>query len=160
MHGGALIEERQFSRTHYLRGSTCDAIIDTRRFDRMIVLLLLLQLATALMAVTCFFATSSSAQSYPTRPVRVVVPYPPGGANDTVMRVLAPKISHELSQQLVIATLNGAVRVALRLPDIKEKLLAAGVEATDVSTEQFDRLVLAELAKWDKIVKPLNIALE
>lgn len=57
----------------------------------------------------------------------------------------------------VIERLNGAVRVALRLPDIKEKLLAVGVEASDASVEQFDKLVRAELVKWEKVAKPLGI---
>ena len=60
----------------------------------------------------------------------------------------------------VIERINGAVRAALRLPDIREKLLAVGVEAADVSAEQFDKLVRAELVKWDKVVKPLGISPE
>jgi tripartite-type tricarboxylate transporter receptor subunit TctC len=58
----------------------------------------------------------------------------------------------------VIERLNGAVRVALRQPDIKEKLLGVGVEASDVSVEQFDKLVRAELVKWERVAKPLGIA--
>jgi tripartite-type tricarboxylate transporter receptor subunit TctC len=60
----------------------------------------------------------------------------------------------------VIDRVNGAVRLALRQVDIKEKLLAVGVEATDTSTEQFDKLVRGELVKWDKLVKPLGITPE
>lgn len=60
----------------------------------------------------------------------------------------------------VIERLNGAVRVALRLADIKEKLLAVGVEASDASVEQFDKLVRAELVKWERVAKPLNITPE
>jgi tripartite-type tricarboxylate transporter receptor subunit TctC len=60
----------------------------------------------------------------------------------------------------VIERLNGAVRVALRQPDIKEKLLGVGVEASDVSVEQFDKLVRAELVKWERVAKPLGITPE
>lgn len=60
----------------------------------------------------------------------------------------------------VIERLNAAVRVVLRQPDIKEKLLAVGVEAADTGVEPFDKLVRAELIKWDKLVKPLNITPE
>ena len=109
--------------------------------------------------VVLLFAASAaqvSAQHYPTRPVRVVVPYPPGGANDTVMRVLAPKVSQELGQQLVIDNRAGGNTI------IGSELVAkaAGVEATDVGVEQFDQLMRAELLKWEQIVKPLNIAPE
>ena len=109
--------------------------------------------------VVLLFAASAaqvSAQHYPTCPVRVVVPYPPGGANDTVMRVLAPKVSQELGQQLVIDNRAGGNTI------IGSELVAkaAGVEATDVGVEQFDQLMRAELLKWEQIVKPLNIAPE
>jgi tripartite-type tricarboxylate transporter receptor subunit TctC len=59
-----------------------------------------------------------------------------------------------------IERLNAAVRVVLRQPDIKEKLLAVGVEAADTGVEPFDKRVRAELIKWDKLVKPLNITPE
>ncbi len=60
----------------------------------------------------------------------------------------------------VIERINGAMRVALRQPDIKDKLLAVGVEASDASVEQFDKLVRAELVKWDRVAKPLGITPE
>ena len=109
--------------------------------------------------VVLLFAASAAqvwAQHYPTRPVRVVVPYPPGGANDTVMRVLAPKVSQELGQQLVIDNRAGGNTII----GSEWVAKAAGVEATDVGVEQFDQLMRAELLKWEQIVKPLNTAPE
>ncbi|HTD90728.1 MAG TPA: tripartite tricarboxylate transporter substrate binding protein [Burkholderiales bacterium] len=62
--------------------------------------------------------------------------------------------------RVVIERLNNVVRVALRQPDTREKLLASGVEAVDVSTEHFAKHLRAELAKWDKLLKPLGITPE
>ena len=45
---------------------------------------------------------TSGAQSYPTRTVRVLVPYAPGGGSDILGRMLSPKVSEELGQQFVI----------------------------------------------------------
>ena len=60
----------------------------------------------------------------------------------------------------VIDRINAAVRVALRQPDIRDKLITAGVEASDVSVEQFDKMMRSELMKWGKLVKPLGITPE
>ena len=45
---------------------------------------------------------------YPMRPVRVLIPQPPGGANDTVARVIAPALGEHLGQPLVIENRPGA----------------------------------------------------
>ncbi len=47
-------------------------------------------------------------QAYPTRPVRVIVPFPPGGANDIVARLVLPKLSEQMGQSFVIENRTGA----------------------------------------------------
>ena len=47
------------------------------------------------------------AQDYPSKPVRVIVPYPPGGATDVLGRLLAPRIEQELKQSFVIDNRGG-----------------------------------------------------
>ena len=59
-----------------------------------------------------------------------------------------------------IARLHGAVTSALAQPETRDKLLASGIEVVDHTTAQFARRIDAELARWEKIVKPLRIAPE
>lgn len=49
-----------------------------------------------------------SAQSYPVKPVRFVVPYPPGGSNDVLTRITAQAMSPGLGQQIVVDNRGGA----------------------------------------------------
>jgi tripartite-type tricarboxylate transporter receptor subunit TctC len=51
---------------------------------------------------------SGSAQDYPARPVRLLVGFPPGGAMDTVARVIAPKLQEALGQAFVVENRAGA----------------------------------------------------
>jgi tripartite-type tricarboxylate transporter receptor subunit TctC len=67
-------------------------------------LALLRLLFAALAAVTM---TSAFAQSYPTKPVRVIIPFPPGGTLDALGRALAQKLSDQMGQQFVVENKPG-----------------------------------------------------
>jgi tripartite-type tricarboxylate transporter receptor subunit TctC len=54
------------------------------------------------------FSLSAHAQNYPSRPIRVIVPYPPGDAADILARLIGPKVSERLGQQMVVENRPGA----------------------------------------------------
>jgi tripartite-type tricarboxylate transporter receptor subunit TctC len=68
---------------------------------------MLFTLATALAAVLPG-AASLAQDNYPSRPVRIVVPYPPGGASDVTARLLAQKLGEFWNQQVVVDNRPGA----------------------------------------------------
>ena len=70
----------------------------------------------SLVAIACSAAASFSAHAaqtqdastYPNRPVRLIVPYPPGGGNDTLARIFGQKLSDRWHQQVVVDNRPGA----------------------------------------------------
>jgi tripartite-type tricarboxylate transporter receptor subunit TctC len=69
-----------------------------------------------IVSIAVFLAAAISAaefaqaqgDSYPNKPVRVILPFPPGGSVDTVARLVSPRLSESLGQQFVIENRSGA----------------------------------------------------
>jgi len=66
-------------------------------------------LARTLVACIALAAAGAApAQTWPTKPVRLLVPFPPGGSTDIVARIVAQKLGERLGQQVVIENRGGA----------------------------------------------------
>jgi tripartite-type tricarboxylate transporter receptor subunit TctC len=59
-------------------------------------------------AALCLLATGAMAQSFPTKPLRLIVNFPPGGAADVIGRSVAQALSEQLKQQVVVENRPGA----------------------------------------------------
>jgi len=85
---------------------------------------------TALIAAVSAGAAPAAAQTYPSRPITLVVPFPPGGSATIIARIIADKMSEGLGQQIVIDNRGGAGgsiaarQVAKSAPDGATLLLA------------------------------------
>src|SRR3978361_901186 len=81
------------------------------------------RLLTALSLSILIGITGANAQSYPSRPITLVVPFPPGGSTDSAARIMAERMRSNLGQSIVIENVGGAGgsigvgRVARAAPD-------------------------------------------
>src|SRR5882672_5731553 len=69
-----------------------------------------IMLGLRLFAALCVLLISGEAvaQAYPTRPVKLIVPYPAGGSSDLIGRVVARGMTEDLGQQVVVENIGGA----------------------------------------------------
>jgi tripartite-type tricarboxylate transporter receptor subunit TctC len=95
-------------------------------------------LAASIVAACLLAAGAASAQNYPTRPITLIVPFPPGGATDAISRIIQDAMQKSLGQPIVIENIGGAggmiaaAKAAHSTPDgytilIHQVALAAGV---------------------------------
>ena len=73
-------------------------------------------LLTLLAAAAAASALPAAAQEFPSRPIRLVVGYPPGGSNDIVARIIAPRLGEALGTQVIVENkpgVSGAIRAGI-----------------------------------------------
>jgi tripartite-type tricarboxylate transporter receptor subunit TctC len=78
-----------------------------RKIDRRSLLRRSAEL-TAIAAIGATAAPGRAEPGYPNRPVRIIVPYGPGGVADTTMRIIAERLSFKLGQQFIVDNRPGA----------------------------------------------------
>ncbi len=88
--------------------------------------------------IACCMAPAIQAQSYPAKPIRLVVPYSPGGPNDTIGRIFAQRLGEVIGQQVIVDNRAGGGGnigtkfVAKAAPD-GYTLLSAGMGSTIIN---------------------------
>jgi tripartite-type tricarboxylate transporter receptor subunit TctC len=65
-------------------------------------------LAATLLAVSVLAAGAASAQTYPNRPITLIVPFAPGGATDAIARIIQDSMAKSLGQPIVVENIGGA----------------------------------------------------
>jgi len=94
---------------------------------------------TVFALTVALLAAPSLAQDYPSRPIRVVVPYSAGGSSDGPMRVIAQEMSKQMGQQMVVenkpgqGAMLGSADVVKAAPDGYTLLLASNPNAISAS---------------------------
>lgn len=62
----------------------------------------------ALVTIAALWTGASLAQAFPSKPIRFIVSFPPGGSSDLVARAMAPRLSERLGQQVIVENRPGA----------------------------------------------------
>jgi tripartite-type tricarboxylate transporter receptor subunit TctC len=112
-------------------------------------------IASLLACVLALPLTARGAE-YPVRPVRLIVPQPPGGGTDITARLLAPKLTEELGQQVIVDNRSGAggivgTEIAARAPADGYTLLLGYTGNLTINPHLHRRLPYRPLQDFDPV---------
>jgi tripartite-type tricarboxylate transporter receptor subunit TctC len=122
-----------------------------------------------LLLLSAIAATSATAQTYPSKPVRVVVAFAPGGTTDILGRLYAQKLSTATGQTFVVDNRTGAggtigTEAVVRSAPDGYTINFGSTSSLAVSPNLYPKLpydlMRAELAKWGDIIKRSGTKLE
>ena len=89
------------------------------------------------MLVLFLFASAVHAQTFPNKPVKIVVPYPPGGGNDIMARLIQAKMTADWNQPVVVENKPGA--------------------AGNLGAGEMAAFVRSEVVKWGRTIREASI---
>lgn len=115
------------------------------------------KLSAVLLLFLAGFAGAGHAQGYPERPIRLIVPFSPGGTSDLVARIMATKLGEDLGQTVIVDNRDGAgstlgVSIAARATANGYTLLVAH-NALAINQTLYSKLPYNALRDFDSISK-------
>jgi tripartite-type tricarboxylate transporter receptor subunit TctC len=111
-------------------------------------------------AVLLFASAAALAQGYPSRPVRIVVPFPPGGGADTLARIMEPKLVAIWGQPVIVENRPGASGhigadfVANSAPDGATLLMSSTASLTEKNVDRFAPVSLVSASPYVVTANP------
>jgi tripartite-type tricarboxylate transporter receptor subunit TctC len=125
-------------------------------------------------------ASPAGAQGYPERPVRLLVPFAPGGNADILARIIGQRMTDALGRQIVVenrAGANGVLAPAgtpqaivtrlnavlvqiIRSPEVADRIKGMGADPATSTPAEFSAFIADEIAKWGRIIKAAGVRLD
>ena len=114
------------------------------------------QIVTAILLAISPWVTSDAQQSYPARPVRMIVTVPPGGAADLVARVMAQKLGEAFAQSFVVDNRGGgggqiAAELAARAAPDGYTLLQSSITTHGIGPHVYEKMLFDPLKDFSPI---------
>jgi tripartite-type tricarboxylate transporter receptor subunit TctC len=121
-----------------------------------------LPLQRALVAAALFAATTAHGQTYPTRPIRYLVPFPAGGTTDILGRVIGQKLSEAWGQPVLIDNRPGAggsvgSDVAAKAPPDGYTLLGGTISSHSINISLYGKLPYHPLRSFDPVTRLVTV---
>ncbi len=130
-------------------------------------------LARFVVAVSCGFIAVGlpqlcAAQNYPIKPIRAVIPFPPGTPQDFILRLISERVQIGLKQPLIIENRPGAtgtigaeiVAKALAHADVRERMMAVDLVYTPGTPAEAAARLQRESAKWKQVVDRIKLQVD
>lgn len=115
--------------------------------------------------LSCNLVIAQSAETFPSKTIKVIVPFPPGGGADTLIRLLTPSLTETWKQSLIVENRPGASGsigsevVAQSTPDGYVLLMGTTAAVTDKNISKFAPVALVSASPYIVTVNPaLNIS--
>lgn len=111
-------------------------------------------------AVLLLASATALAQAFPSKPIRIVVPFPPGGGADTLARIMEPKLASIWAQPAIVENRPGASGhigadlVAKSAPDGHTLLMSSTASLTEKNVDQFAPVSLVSASPYVVTVNP------
>jgi tripartite-type tricarboxylate transporter receptor subunit TctC len=117
---------------------------------------------TVLMAIALVAASHAFAQSYPAKPVRLVVPFPPGGAVDFFARVMANPLDETLGQPVVIENKAGAsgmigAELVAKAPPDGYTLLLGNIASLAINVGIYPKMPYDPVKDFTPIIRTVDV---
>jgi tripartite-type tricarboxylate transporter receptor subunit TctC len=112
--------------------------------------------AALALAAGCIAMAPAAAQNYPAKPIRFIVPFPPGGGNDTLARLIGQKITASTAQQVIVDNRPGAggtigAEAAARAPADGYTMFLAGVATHGINPNLRRKLPYDPVKDFDAV---------
>lgn len=116
----------------------------------------LVQASRLLIAAVLSVSAGAWAQSFPTKPIRFVVPYSPGGSTDTLARTLAQKMSDSMGQQVVVDNRPGAngnigMEIVARAPADGHTIVLGYIANVAIGPSLYDKLPFDPVKDYEPV---------